>query len=65
MSMQGLDGDATEPIVDSLPDPGEESADPEEEFQVAAALLDTTGSQVSLAGSSLEAVAAAFVHRRL
>ena len=38
--LQGLDGDATEPMVESLPDPMRDSADPEEEFQVAAAFLE-------------------------
>lgn len=40
---QGLDGEATEPIVSSLADPQASQADPEEEFQVAAALASRQG----------------------
>ena len=33
--LQGLDGEATEPIVESLPDNESEARDPEEEFAIA------------------------------
>ncbi|KAK9812313.1 hypothetical protein WJX73_001476 [Symbiochloris irregularis] len=36
--LQGLDGEATEPMVSSLPDPQAMETDPEEEYQVAAVL---------------------------
>lgn len=37
-NLQGLDGEATEPIVSTLDDPDASTAAPEEEFRVAAAL---------------------------
>lgn len=40
--LQGLDGEATEPMVERLTEPASEQQEPEAEFKVAAVLAEST-----------------------
>lgn len=59
---QGLDGEATEPMVSSLPDPQAIETDPEDEYQVAAVLASRpqqqqSGGHLAMLTQRLESVA--------
>ena len=53
---QGLDGEATEPIVSSLTDPEASRAAPEQEFQVAAVLTQSASRHLLMLTKRLSAV---------
>ena len=48
MSAEGLDGEATEPLVESLDEEGDEEQDPEAEYAIAAVVGETGGLEVMM-----------------